>query len=58
MTKKFDLFDSVFCVKFVKGMGYNYYGELVWLNDLFYIFLVVIFGIIVLCIGFAVMESI
>lgn len=37
-------------------MGYNYYGEFVWFNDLFYIFLVVIVGIIVLCVGLVVLD--
>lgn len=54
--KKFDFFDFKMWVKFVKGMGYNYYGEFVWFNDFFYIFLVVIFGIIVCVVGLVVLD--
>lgn len=56
ILKKLDLVDLKLCVKLVKGMGYNYYGEFVWFNDLFYIFLVCILGIIVCCIGLGVLE--
>ena len=48
--------DFVLRVKLVKGMGYNYYGEFVWLNDFLYIFLVVILGIIVCNVGLVVLE--
>lgn len=56
IIKKFDLNDFVLRVKLVKGMGYNYYGEFVWLNDFLYIFLVVILGIIVCNVGLVVLE--
>ena len=56
VTKKPDLSDPVLRAKLAKGMGHSYYGEPAWPNDLLYIFPVVIFGTIALCVGLAVME--
>lgn len=56
VIKKFDLLDFYLRVKLVKGMGYSLYGELVWLNDLLYIFLVCIVGIFVCVIGLVVLD--
>nr|YP_009862995.1 cytochrome b/f complex subunit IV [Anthoceros punctatus]YP_009863085.1 cytochrome b/f complex subunit IV [Anthoceros agrestis]QKD76450.1 cytochrome b/f complex subunit IV [Anthoceros punctatus]QKD76540.1 cytochrome b/f complex subunit IV [Anthoceros agrestis] len=56
VTKKPDLSDPVLRVKLAKGMGYNYYGELAWLNDSSHIFLVVILGTIACTVGLAVLE--
>lgn len=38
-------------VKLFWGMGYNSYGEVVWLNDIVYIFVVLIYGLGVLIFG-------
>lgn len=54
--KKPDLSDPTLRAKLAKGMGHNYYGEPAWPNDLLYIFPVVIFGTIALCIGLAVLD--
>lgn len=54
--KKPDLSDPTLRAKLAKGMGHNYYGEPAWPNDLLYIFPVVIFGTIALCVGLAVLD--
>lgn len=36
LIKKADLNDPTLRANLVKDMGYNYYGELVWPNDIFY----------------------
>jgi cytochrome b6/f complex subunit IV len=48
--------DHVLQAKLAKGMGHNYYGELVWPKDLLYIFPIVILGTITCTIGLAVVE--
>ncbi|WP_421654573.1 cytochrome b6-f complex subunit IV [Leptothermofonsia sp. ETS-13] len=54
--KKPDLSDPQLRAKLAKGMGHNYYGEPAWPNDLLYVFPVVIFGTIALCVGLAVLD--
>ncbi|KAM0022048.1 putative cytochrome b/b6 domain superfamily [Helianthus debilis subsp. tardiflorus] len=51
-----DLNDPVLRAKLAKGMGYNYYGEPAWPNDLLYIFPVVILGTVACNVGLAVLE--
>ena len=39
-----------------KGIKCNFYGELAWLNDILYIFLVVIYGFIICILGLSSYE--
>ncbi len=48
--------DLVLWAKLAKGMGHNYYGKPTWLNDLLYIFPIVILGTIVCTIGLAILK--
>jgi len=56
VTKKPDLSDPILKAKLAKGMGHNSYGEPAWLNDLLYMFPVVILGTFACCIGLAVLD--
>lgn len=37
-------------------MGYNYYGEFVWFNDIFYMFFICIFGVLGLIVGLVIFD--
>jgi cytochrome b6-f complex subunit 4 len=56
VLKKPDLSDPVLKAKLAKGMGHNSYGEPAWLNDLLYMFPVVIFGSFACLVGLAVLD--
>ena len=42
--------------KFIRGLGHNSYGEFAWPNDILYIFLVVILGIMSLLLVFSIID--
>ncbi|CAL0310773.1 unnamed protein product [Lupinus luteus] len=56
LTKNPDLSGHVLRAKLAKVMGHNYYGEPAWLNDLLYIFPVVILDTIIYNLGLAILE--
>lgn len=49
--------DHVLRAKLAKVMSYNYYREPAWLNDILYIFSLVILSTIACNVGFTVLES-
>ena len=50
--------NSLLCQKLTRGMGYNYFGEPAWFNDILFIFPVVILGLVSISIGLAIGEPV
>ena len=56
IEKKPNLSDPKLRQKLAQGMGHNTYGEPAWPNDIYFMFPVVILGVIALCTGLAVLD--
>ena len=51
-----NLKSTVVCQKLTRGIGHNYYGEPAWLNDILYIFPLVIAAVVSVTIGLSLGE--